>query len=234
MTVDGIKQTLADPVAAVAHALDAYGPRPAWRGKLHLIAAVVAVPASALLLLRAEGTTARIAAAVYGLSLVGLFAVSASYHLTARTERAVKWMRRADHSMIFVLIAGTYTPICLLVLPPAWGIPMLVTVWAVALIGASLKMLRLGTPGNGSVASWLYIVLGWAAVVVMPVLVTHLDRTQLVLLAVGGVIYTLGAVGLGRRWPDPRPMTFGYHEVWHSMTVLAGACHFLLVLGVVS
>lgn len=232
--VERARHALADPIATVAHVIDAYGPRPAWRGKLHLVAAVLAVPAAALLLLRASGGTARIAAAVYGLSLIGLFAVSASYHLTARTERAVKWMRRADHSMIFVLIAGTYTPICLLVLPPAWGIPMLVTVWAVALVGASLKMARLGRPGAGSVASWLYIVLGWAAVVVMPVLVTHLDGAQLALLAAGGVIYTLGAVGLGRRWPDPRPMTFGYHEVWHSMTVAAGACHFVLVLGVVA
>lgn len=221
------------PGAGTAAALlDAYGPRPTWRGRIHLSAALVAVPAAEWLLARAQGATARAAVAVYGASLVGLFAVSATYHRLARTERAVKWMRRADHSMIFVLIAGTYTPICLLVLPPAWGIPMLVVVWAVAAVGVTLKLWRLGT-GAGSAGSWLYIVLGWAAVVVTPVLVTRLDARQLALLAAGGIIYTVGAVGLGRRWPDPLPACFGYHEVWHGMTVAAGACHFLLVLAVV-
>jgi hemolysin III len=213
--------------------LDAYGPRPTWRGRIHLSAALIALPAAAWLLLRAQGTTATVAAAVYGLSLVGLFSVSATYHRRARTERAVKWMRRADHSMIFVLIAGTYTPVCLLVMPPTWGIPMLVAVWALALIGISLKMVRLASHG-GSAASWLYIVLGWAAVLMMPSLVTRLDAGQLALLATGGVIYTVGAIGLGRRWPDPRPTVFGYHEVFHGMTVAAGTCHFVLILGLVA
>lgn len=212
---------------------DAYGFRPRWRGRIHLSAALVALPASAWLLARAQGGTARVAAAVYAASLVGLFSVSATYHRAARTERAVKWLRRADHSMIFVLIAGTYTPICLLVLPPAWGLPMLAVVWVVAAVGASLKLLRLGE-GPGSAGSWLYLVLGWAAVVVTPVLVSRLDALQLVLLAVGGLIYTAGAVGLGRRWPDPRPATFGYHEVFHGLTVAAGACHFVLIVGLVS
>lgn len=213
--------------------IDAYGPRPRWRGRLHALAAVVALPASLVLVLRAPHAMERVAAAVYGLSLVGLFSVSASYHLAASTERAVKWMRRADHSMIFVLIAGTYTPICLLVLPPAWGVPLLAVVWAAALVGVSLKLLHFDRR-PGSLASWLYVVIGWAAVAAGPALVSHLDRGQIALLAVGGIVYTLGAIGLGRRWPDPRPMTFGYHEVWHSMTVVAGACHFMLVFGVIA
>lgn len=213
--------------------MDAYGPRPLWRGRLHAGAAVVALPAAVLLVLRAPSTMARVSAAVYGISLVGLFSVSASYHLAARTERAVMWLRRADHSMIFVLIAGTYTPICLLVLPPAWGVPLLVVVWAAALVGVTLKVLHLGKR-EGSVASWLYLVIGWAAVAAGPALLTSLDRGQLALLAAGGIVYTVGAVVLGRRWPDPRPMTFGYHEVWHSMTVVGGACHFLLVFGVIA
>jgi hemolysin III len=130
--------------------------------------------------------------------------------------------------MIFVLIAGTYTPICLLALPPAWGVPLLVVVWAVAIAGIALKMAKLGN-GPGSNGSWLYIVMGWAAIVAVPALVTSLTGVQLALMAVGGVLYTGGAIVLARRWPDPLPRTFGYHEIWHTITVAAGGCHFALV-----
>jgi hemolysin III len=208
--------------------LDAYGPRPFWRGRVHLIAAAVALPAVAALIAAADTAAGRVAVAIYGATLIGLFAVSASYHRIARTPLSVKWFRRADHSMIFLLIAGTYTPICLLALPPAWGIPLLVVIWVAALGGVTMKMLRLGN-GPGSSGSWLYIVMGWAAVVATPVLVSNLDLAQLALLAVGGILYTVGAVVLGRRWPDPVPHSFGYHEVWHAMTVAAGGCHFAAV-----
>ncbi len=207
---------------------DAYGHRPYWRGKLHLIAAIVAAPAAVALLMTRHSITARIAVGVFGLSLVGLYSVSATYHLRARTERAVKWFRRLDHSMIFILIAGTYTPICLLGLPPAWGIPLLIVVWATALGGITLKMIRM-KDRHGPNASWLYIVMGWAALFAMPALVRNLDSTQLALIGVGGLLYTIGAVGLWRRWPNPAPNTFGYHEVWHSMTIAAGTCHFAAV-----
>lgn len=208
--------------------LDAYGPRPVWRGRVHLLAALVATPAALALFLAAPGVLAKVAVTIYAMSLVGLFAVSASYHRLARTPTAVKWFRRADHSMIFVLIAGTYTPLCLLALPPAWGIPLLVVVWVAAIGGVIMKMTMLGK-GPGSAGSWLYIVIGWAAVVAVPALVTSLDGLQLVLLAIGGLLYTVGAVVLGKRWPDPFPSVFGYHEVWHTMTVAAGSCHFAVV-----
>ncbi len=208
---------------------DAYGPRPVLRGRLHFFAAVAAVPATLVLLAVSSGATARAAVAIYGATLIGLFAVSASYHRLARTPTSVKWFRRADHSMIFLLIAGTYTPICLLALPPSWGITTLAIVWVTALVGVGIKMARLGN-GSGSSGSWLYIVLGWAGLLTAPLLVTHLSATQLVLLAVGGVLYTAGAVVLGRRRPDPVPHVFGYHEVWHTMTIAAGGCHFAAVL----
>lgn len=208
--------------------LDAYGFRPFWRGRLHMIAALVAAPAVVLLANAADSGLGRAAVLVYGSTLVGLYSVSATYHRLARTPTAVKWWRRADHSMIFLLIAGTYTPICLLVLPPAWGIPMLVAVWVVAMVGVSLKMAKLGI-GQESVGSWLYIVLGWAGLLTAPLLVTRLSWPQLVLLAVGGVLYTVGAVILGRRRPDPSPERFGYHEVWHGFTIMAGVCHFVVV-----
>lgn len=216
----------------VAGEIGEYGHRPTWRGWLHAAAFVAVIPAGLYLLSAATTTGARIVVAVYWASLAGLFATSASYHRLARTPRAVKWFRRADHSMIFVLIAGTYTPVCLIALPAVWGIPMLVVVWVTALAGIIVKMVRLGV-GDGSAGSWLYIVLGWAAVVTLPVLVTSLAPAQLVLLAAGGILYTVGAVVLARRRPDPSPARFGYHEVWHSFTIAAGACHFALVLSLV-
>ena len=144
--------------------------------------------------------------AIYWASLAGLFATSASYHRLARTHRSVLWFRRADHSMIYVLIAGTYTPLCLIALPRIWGIPMLVVAWVTALAGVILKMVRLGV-GEKSSGSWLYIVMGWGAVITLPVLVTSLNAAQLVLLGVGGVLYTVGAVHprtqAARPEPDP-------------------------------
>ena len=224
------------PILQVAHrameAIDAYGHRPFWRGRLHFIAALVALPAGILLVLTANGVEGRVATGIYAATLVALFAVSSAYHRLAHSKNAVKWFRRLDHSMIFLLIAGSYTPLCLLVLPPAWGIPLLSVIWATALAGITLKMLRVQADGGNS-ASWLYIVMGWAAVVAIPALADSLSTTQLVLLAMGGLLYTVGAVGLWKRWPDPVPNSFGYHEVWHSMTIAAGGCHFALMMAIV-
>ena len=102
-------------------------------------------------------------------------------------------------------------------------------VWVAALAGVTMKLLRVEAGGG----SWLYLVTGWAAVIALPVLVTSLSFGQLVLLGVGGLLYTVGAVGLWKRWPDPAPRTFGYHEVWHSLTIAAGTCHFALVAAIV-
>jgi hemolysin III len=206
---------------------DPYGLRPTWRGWLHFAAFLAVLPAGLYLLSVADSVAARVAVAVYWASLAGLFATSASYHRLARTHRSVLWFRRADHSMIYVLIAGTYTPLCLIALPAVWGIPMLVVIWVAALAGVIMKMVRL--TGSGSSGSWLYIAMGWGAVLTLPVLVTSLDTVQLVLLGVGGLLYTVGAVVLGRRRPDPMPSHFGYHEVWHSMTIGAAGCHFALI-----
>lgn len=210
----------------------AYGPKPQWRGKLHLVAFLVSLPAGLWLLAAAHGGAAVTAVAVYWVSLSGLFATSASYHLFAQSERAVTWMRRLDHSMIFVLIAGTYTPICLLVLPKTWGIPMLSIVWAGAIGGVVLKMVAM--TATRSVGSWLYIVLGWVSVVSLPRLLPELGVGRSILLAVGGVIFTVGAVILGTRRPNPLPAVFGYHEVWHACTIVACACHFALVASSIS
>ncbi len=207
---------------------DAYGPKPVWRGRIHQAAFFITLPAGLWLLAGAHTTAARVAVAIYWASLAGLFGASASYHLFAHTENAVKWLRRLDHSMIFVLIAGSYTPFCLVVLPRAWGIPMLVVMWVTSLAGVIMKMVRV-TAGPGKSGSWLYVVLGWSALIAMPKLLTELGPGRMALLIAGGVLYTGGAIILGTRRPNPRPTVFGYHEVWHALTIAATACHFTLV-----
>ncbi len=210
----------------------AYGAKPVWRGRIHQIAFFLSIPAGLWLLAGATSTMARVAVAVYWASLAGLYGTSASYHLFAHSERAVTWLRRADHSMIFVLIAGSYTPFCLLVLPRVWGIPMLVVMWVTALAGIIMKMIRV-TARGGKSGSWLYVVMGWVAVLTLPQLLTHLGVARMALLFAGGVLYSVGALILGKRWLNLSPTVFGYHEVWHAITVGAGVCHFVLVAMVV-
>ena len=183
-------------------------------------------------MLAAHDVTARIAASIYAAALLLVFGTSAAYHRLARTPRARMIMQRLDHSMIFLLIAGTYVPICLLALPPKWGIPMLSVVGSMALVGIVLKLVAFQR------ARWLgfalYPIMGWTAVAAAPVLVNHLSPAQLALIVAGGVIYTIGFPVLLTRWPDPWPRVFGYHEVWHACTILAAACHFLAVATLVS
>lgn len=226
--------SLSDPVQQLPNEADlegvfgAYGPKPTWRGRIHQVAFFATLPAGWYLLAHAETTAARVAVAVYWASLAGMFGASASYHLLSRSPNAVKWLRRLDHSMIFVLIAGTYTPLCVVVLPRAWGIPILVAAWVTALAGIVMKMIRLSTWGGRS-GSWLYLVLGWGGILMLPKLLTGLTTGGLALLTIGGVLFTVGAVILGKQRPNPLPAVFGYHEVWHAITVVAVACHFVLV-----
>lgn len=197
------------------------------RGHLHTWTAVAAIPAGVLLIVFAIGAAARVGASIYAASVLALFGTSAAYHRLARSPRACAIMQRLDHSMIFVLIAGTYTPVCLLAMPRAWGIPILCVVWAGAALGVVLKVTaftKLPVLGYA-----LYPILGWAAIVALPVLYHRLTTTQLVLMIAGGVAYTAGLPILLRRRPDPWPRTFGYHEIWHAFTVVAGVCHFVMV-----
>lgn len=201
--------------------------RPRWRGRIHIGAFAVSIPAVAGLLVLSPDPRARIAAAAFGLSLIAVYGVSAAYHTLATTDRAQRIMRRADHSMIFVLIAGTYTPVCLLALPRSWSIPLLAAVWSLTAIGVGTKVLgtgRLMRASNG-----LYVVMGWLAIVALPVMLRTLRPSVLTLMVVGGVLYSIGAALFFLRRPDPHPEIFGYHEVWHTFTVLAGASHFAMV-----
>lgn len=206
----------------------AVSPRPRLRGRLHQIAFFAAVPAGIALVLLARGATARVAVLVYALSLVGLYGASAAYHRRQWTAKARARMQRLDHSMIFVLIAGTYTPFCLLALHGAWSIVLLAAVWAGAIAGIVLKLV--GVDRTKVASAILYIALGWLAVVATPVVISNLSIAPLVLLASGGVLYTVGAVVFSTRRPNPSPLVFGYHEVWHSFVVGGSVCHYAVIL----
>ncbi len=217
-----------EPVVSVADGL----PRPRWRGRLHLGSFVVSLPVVIALVLLADSMTAALGLAIYGLSLAALFGTSAAYHLLARTTRAQWIMRRLDHSMIFIKIAGTYTPVCLLALPPAWGRPILVAIWTSALAGVAVKLLA--GPRLLRLSNALYIALGWVAIGALPIIAASLSRGELALLVAGGVLYTVGAVLFLCRRPRLWPAVFGYHEVWHGFTVLAAVAHLGMVWSVAS
>ena len=201
--------------------------RPTWRGWLHVGAFMLSIPAGVLLILAADHASARVAASIYAASLLLGFGTSAGYHRLARRERTQAIMQRLDHSMIFVLIAGSYTPVCLLGLPTSWGIPLLCVVWSFAAVGILVKQFAFE---RFKVLEYsLYPILGWILVVAAPALLRNMTPVELSLLLAGGLLYTIGIPVLVRERPDPWPRTFGYHEIWHGFTVAAGACHFVLI-----
>jgi hemolysin III len=206
-------------------------PVPRFRGRLHQVAFFVAVPAGVALVTAAPTALSRTAAAIFAASLAGLYGTSALYHRMPWSPRARGWMKRLDHSMIFVLIAGTYTPFSLLVLSGTWRVGVLSVVWAGAAVGIVLKMVRID--GLKALAATLYIGLGWMVVVASPQMVRGLPPVAVALVATGGILYTTGAIVLATHRPDPSPAVFGYHEVWHAMVVGASLCHFVAVFLVV-
>ena len=205
-------------------------PKPLLRGVSHEIAAGVALAGLVALVLLAPGPRARMGALVYGVSLVALFSVSALYHRPTWSPRARLWMRRLDHSAIFLLIAGTFTPLCLL-LGDARAHTMLAVVW----VGAGLGVLRalVWPRAPRMVATALYLLLGWAAVPLVPAMYRALGPGSLALLAAGGLLYSVGAVIYATRRPDPFPRVFGYHEVFHALVIAAAGLHFAVAAGAV-
>jgi hemolysin III len=206
-------------------------PKPRWRGRIHQVAFFVSIPAGVALVAIAEGWVARVAAGVYALSLMAVFGASAAYHRGEWTPKALRRMKRLDHSMIFVLIAGSYTPIALLMLDGPWAIVVLSVVWAAAVAGITLKLIRID--GFSVLTATLYVAMGWFALVALPQLVHSMPPPALLLTIVGGVLYTVGAIVFAVRRPDPAPAVFGYHEVWHAFMVAAAVCHFAMIAIVV-
>jgi hemolysin III len=202
-------------------------PRPRLRGWLHLAAVPVALALGAVLVATAPGGRGAIAATVYALAVVGVLATSSLYH-RGRWRPAVRaWWRRLDRSMIYVLIAGTYTPLCLLVLDDTLGTVLLAVVWSGAAIGVAVELSPWTTPRWLSVG--IYLALGWAALAAVPQLVDGLGLPASLLALLGGLLYTAGAIVYGLRRPDPIPRVFGYHELFHSFTLAAAAAHYAVI-----
>jgi hemolysin III len=202
--------------------------RPRLRGWLHKVAFFASIPAGIALVSLARGAAAEVSAAIFATGITSLYGVSALYHRRRWSPRSERVMKYLDHSMIFVLIAASYTPLAVLALQPPMGITLLVLAWVGAVAGIVVTIARLDRWRGLGLA--MYLGLGWLAIIAAPQLVTSLSRPELVLLVTGGVFYTGGAVVLACNRPNPWPATFGYHEVWHAFVVGAGACHYALVL----
>jgi hemolysin III len=202
--------------------------RPRLRGRIHQVAFFVSIPMGVALVALAQGPAATAVAAVYAVSLSAVLGTSAAYHLGRWTPVGRRWMKRLDHSMIYVLIAGSYTPVAVLVLNGPWEAVLLSVVWAGAAIGVTMKIAR---PDGLSVpAAVLYMAMGWLALVALPQLVQGMDTAEVVLMVAGGLFYTVGAIVFASRRPDPHPEVFGYHEIWHSFMVAGASCHYAMIL----
>lgn len=198
--------------------------RPRLRGHLHAVAAVLSVVALVWLVRVAHSTQATVAAWVYGVAAVLCYATSSAYHIAARTERARAFMQRMDHSMIYLMIAGTFTPVGLLAMSGWWRWIVVGFMWTGAAFGVALWLPRRPRLPRFGVA--LYIILGWAGLAALPALTRR--PTELVLVGVAGLLYTVGAILFGRSYPKPTARWFGYHEFWHVMGVTAGALLFVV------
>ncbi len=220
----------------VADTVDDLLGMPRARGWIHLCSAATAVVAGAVLVSVAAieaSPKAGLAALVYAATIVAMFSVSAAYHRVQwRSSRAHKWMKRVDHSMIFIFIAGCYTPIALLAMPPRIGMQVLTVVYAGAAAGVALKMLWPSAPRRVGVP--LYLVLGYVAIWFVGPLLDGAGVVVVVLLVAGAVLYNVGAIFYGFSWPNPWPRTFGYHEFFHAFTVAAATCHYIAIWVLVS
>jgi hemolysin III len=201
--------------------------KPLLRGVLHQAAFFVSLAVAPLLIVGADGGRARLAAAVFAGSVAACFGASALYHRVTWTPRVRLWMRRVDHAGVYVLIAGTYTPVSLLVLRGAWRPTILAIVWTGAAAAIVLKFVWVGAPKW--LAAAIGIGLGWVAVAALPQLISRIDPVGVTLLVAGGLLYTAGAVVYARRRPDPAPAVFGYHELFHALTIVAVVCQYVAI-----
>jgi hemolysin III len=201
--------------------------KPRLRGVLHEWGFYVAIPLGIALGLVAETTRGRVAASVFAATVVSMFGASALYHRVTWSATVRPWMRRLDHAGIFGLIAGSYTPFGLLVLHGDWRISVLAIVWSGALAAILLKFVWVGAPKW--LGALLGLALGWVGVVMYPQILARTGLLASLLVLAGGLCYTLGAIVYAIRKPDPRPATFGYHELFHALVLAAVACQYAAV-----
>jgi hemolysin III len=202
-------------------------------GLTHLGGAIAALAGQIALLVIAWNGLARIVSVlVYGISLILLFSASATYHMVKAGPKTVEILRKLDHSAIYLLIAGTYTPICLNAFTGFYRWGLLAIVWSIAFVGILVKVFFIEEPRW--VSATVYVVMGWLCVSAAGQMLTKLSPMALTWLIVGGVVYTLGAVVYATKLFDFAPGKFGYHEVWHFFVLAGAAAHFVAVIGVLS
>lgn len=218
-----MRSSLREPVSALTHSLGA----------------LLSVLGLILLLAEAIGNNSVrqvVAFSIFGGSLVAMYSTSAFYHSFNLSERGIANLRRIDHMMIYVLIAGTYTPVCLLLLGEPLGLVLLSTVWALAAIGTAAKIVWLDAPTWISTA--LYLGMGWIAVLVIKPLLAVAPTAFFLWIAGGGILYSVGAVVHAMKWPRPstveRPLAFGSHEIWHLFVMAGSFCHYWAILAYAS
>ena len=179
-----------------------------------------------------ERTDQLVAFGIFGFSLITLYSASALYHLLPLSPLGVARLRRVDHMSIFLLIAGTYTPFCLLALDGGWQVALLCLIWGLALCGILLKLLWMEAPRWLSVA--LYLGMGWVALVAAPALFRAVPAGGMAWVLAGALVYSAGALIYGLKRPNPVPGVFGFHELWHLFVMAGSACHFWAVLGYIA
>jgi hemolysin III len=223
---EAASEAVTDARVAAAEFIERQKPR--LRGVSHQWAFFVSLVAGALLIVAAPTPRATIAVGIYAVSLSALLGVSALYHRINWARPTVRrWMRRLDHSMIFLLIAGTTTPFCVLVLHGALADAILIAVWAGAAAGIVVELIWVEAPKW--VTTIVYVAVGWIGAFGFPAIVVTAGVGAGVLIALGGALYTAGAVVYARQRPDPRPATFGYHEIFHVLVIAAAVAHFAAI-----
>jgi hemolysin III len=223
---DAASERVADARSAAEDFIERQKPR--MRGDFHEWGFFASLVAGGALVLAAPDGKARLAAAIYAASLSALLGTSALYHrVNWRRPEIRRWMRRLDHTMIFLLIAGTVTPFALLVIGGSLGTALLVAAWAGALAGTVVELIWVDAPKW--VTAIVYLAVGWIGALGFPAIVIDAGVGAGILIAVGGALYTAGAVIYARQSPDPNPTVFGYHEIFHLLVIAAAAAHFAAV-----
>jgi hemolysin III len=202
-----------------------YYAKPVWRGWLHLVWFGASLVAGALLLAGVHGAARVTAVAIYAASVSALFGASALYHRGSWGDAWRRRMQRLDHAMIFFLIAGTATPAFLLAMRGGIGLACLIVMWSLTLTAAGIHMARMVLPER--VAGAMFLGLGWMGGLALPAMWIRAGVAPGALMLTGGLLYTAGAISYHRRWPDPCPSVFGYHEVFHAYVCAAATCQFI-------
>lgn len=215
------------PLVEESVAYEAGEIKPTWRGWIHLSTLPIAIAAGIVLIVLANGVPATVSSAVFVTSSILMFGISGTYHRFNWSPKTKKVLKRLDHANIFLLIAGTYTPIAVLALPADKSQTLLTAIGIGTIIGIAMRVLWVGAPRWSYVP--IYLGLGWAAVMYLPDLVAA-NLAMMVLVLVGGLAYTVGGVVYGLKWPNPSAKNFGFHEIFHALTVIAFLCHWTAVL----